>query len=129
MFAGAHVVLASEALLMAKKAGIDMASYFDAVRNSAGNSCESPSLLPTSKPARGMLCDMHTRRNTTHTLSRLLAMGCLADVWETEVPLILNQTFDPGFHIDLHNKDWNLGYEMGRKFGVPLVAFGVFEQT
>lgn len=68
MFAGAHVVLASEALLMAKKAGIDMASYFDAVRNSAGNSCESPSLLPTSKPARGMLCDMHTRRNTTHTL-------------------------------------------------------------
>lgn len=39
MFAGAHVVLASEALLMAKKAGIDMGNYFDAVRNSAGNSC------------------------------------------------------------------------------------------
>lgn len=66
-----------------------MSSYFDAVRNSAGNSY----------------------------------------VWETEVPLILNQTFDPGFHIDLHCKDWNLGYEMGRKFGVPLQAFGLMEQT
>eukprot|EP00041_Stephanoeca_diplocostata_P019280 m.413230 g.413230 ORF g.413230 m.413230 type:complete len:390 (-) comp21264_c0_seq1:210-1379(-) len=89
MFAGAHVVLTAEALMMAKKAGINMSSYFDAVRNSAGNSY----------------------------------------VWETEVPLILNQTFDPGFHIDLHCKDWNLGYEMGRKFGVPLQAFGLMEQT
>ena len=28
-------------------------------------------------------------------------------VWETEAPLIMNQTFDPGFHIDLHCKDLN----------------------
>lgn len=38
MFAAAHVVLTGEALMIAKKAGIDMSAYFDAVRVSAGNS-------------------------------------------------------------------------------------------
>jgi 3-hydroxyisobutyrate dehydrogenase len=89
MFAGAHVVLTAEALMIAKKAGIDMSAYFDAVRVSAGNSY----------------------------------------VWETEAPLIMNQTFDPGFHIDLHCKDLNMGYEIGRKYGVPLEMFGLTEQT
>jgi len=46
-----------------------------------------------------------------------------------QVPLILNQTFDPGFHIDLHCKDLHLGYEIGRKFGVPLELFGLVQQT
>eukprot|EP00040_Diaphanoeca_grandis_P043162 m.267175 g.267175 ORF g.267175 m.267175 type:complete len:375 (+) comp71579_c0_seq1:110-1234(+) len=50
-------------------------------------------------------------------------------VWETEMPLVFNQSFDPGFHIDLHCKDLNLGYEIGRKYNVPLHAFGLVEQT
>lgn len=89
MFAGAHVLLAGEALMVGKRANLDLGKLFDAIRLSAGNSY----------------------------------------VWETEVPLILNQTFDPGFHIDLHCKDLNLGYEIARKFNVPLDAFGLVEQN
>lgn len=38
MFAGAHVVLAGEALMVAKRAGMDMGVFWDAIRLSAGNS-------------------------------------------------------------------------------------------
>jgi len=85
MLAGAHLVLSGEALLIAKKSGVDLKAYFDAVRTSAGNSY----------------------------------------VWETEVPLAFNQTFDPGFHIDLHCKDWALGAHITNKFGVPAETFGL----
>jgi 3-hydroxyisobutyrate dehydrogenase len=89
MLAGANTCLAGEALLIAKKTGIDLSAYFDAVRASAGNSY----------------------------------------VWETEVPLAFNGTYDPGFHIDLHCKDLNLGYEIARGSGVPLPIFSQVEQT
>lgn len=38
MLAGAHLIAAGEALMIAKKAGLDMESFFDGVRLSAGNS-------------------------------------------------------------------------------------------
>lgn len=49
-------------------------------------------------------------------------------VWETEAPLVFNQTFEPGFTIDLHCKDLNLGYEIARKHQAPLELFGLVEQ-
>lgn len=88
MFAALHVVAMGEALVVAKKAGIDFDSYFDAVRLSAGSSF----------------------------------------VWETEAPLVFNQTFEPGFTLDLHCKDLNLGYEIARQHGAPLELFGLVEQ-
>ena len=57
-------VLAGESVMLAKRHGVDLSSFFDGVRNSAGNSY----------------------------------------VFETEVPLIYNGTYDPGFTIDLHCK-------------------------
>ena len=51
--------------MLAKKSGIDLESFFHAIRLSAGNSY----------------------------------------VFETEVPLVFNQTFDPDFTLALHCKD------------------------
>ncbi|KXJ23312.1 uncharacterized protein LOC110250796 [Exaiptasia diaphana] len=38
MLAGAHLIAAGEALMLAKKSGLDMESFFDGIRLSAGNS-------------------------------------------------------------------------------------------
>ena len=75
MLAGAHLVLSGEAVLMAKRAGINMTSFFNGIRASAGNSF----------------------------------------VFETEVPLIFNGTYDPHFHIKLHCKDFELGHQLAQK--------------
>ena len=48
--------------------------------------------------------------------------------WEIEGPLIFNGTYDPGAPIALHCKDLNLGYELGRKFNVPIELLGHAEQ-
>lgn len=63
--AAVHLQAAGEAVMMAKKAGVNLDSFFDGMRASAGNSY----------------------------------------VFETEVPLMYNGTFDPGFFIELHCKD------------------------
>merc|ERR1711862_873976 len=39
-------------------------------------------------------------------------------VFETEVPLFFNQTYDPGFTLELHNKDLGIGKELADKAGV-----------
>ena len=49
-------------------------------------------------------------------------------VWETEGPLIFNGTYDPDFTIELHCKDLNLGYELARKFQVPIELHSHVEQ-
>ena len=48
--------------------------------------------------------------------------------WETEAPLVFNGTYDPDFTVGLHCKDLNLGYELGRKFNVPIELLGHAEQ-
>lgn len=48
--------------------------------------------------------------------------------WETEAPLIFNGTYDPDFTIALHCKDLNLGYELARKFNVPIELHAHAEQ-
>ena len=48
--------------------------------------------------------------------------------WETEAPLIFNGTYEPDFTIGLHCKDLNLGYELARKFKVPLELHAHAEQ-
>ena len=88
MLAAANTVAMGEALLMGKRAGIDLKSYFDAIRFSAGNSF----------------------------------------VWETEAPLVFNGSYDPHFAIELHTKDLNLGYELSRELGVPIMLHGLVEQ-
>jgi 3-hydroxyisobutyrate dehydrogenase len=64
MLCAAHTVVTGEALMMAKRSGVDLRSFFDAIRASAGNSY----------------------------------------VFETEAPLVFNQTFDPDFTLALHTK-------------------------
>ena len=88
MLAAANTVAMGEALLMGKRAGIDLKSYFDAIRFSAGNSF----------------------------------------VWETEAPLVFNGSYDPHFAIELHTKDLNLGYELSRELGAPIMLHGLVEQ-
>jgi len=39
-------------------------------------------------------------------------------VFETEVPLFFNQTFDPGFTLELHNKDLKIGEQLANEVGV-----------
>lgn len=65
MLCAVHTVVSGEALMLAKKSGIDLKSFFHAIRLSAGNSY----------------------------------------VFETEVPLVFNQSFDPDFTLALHCKD------------------------
>ena len=48
--------------------------------------------------------------------------------WETEAPLVFNGTYDPDFTIELHCKDLNLGYELARKFQVPIELHAHAEQ-
>jgi 3-hydroxyisobutyrate dehydrogenase-like beta-hydroxyacid dehydrogenase len=38
-------------------------------------------------------------------------------VWETEVPLVFNQTFDPDFTLALHCKDLGIGYDISKRAG------------
>lgn len=70
--AAIHLIAASEAVMQAKKGNVDLRSFFDGVRASAGNSY----------------------------------------VFETEVPLMFNQTFEPGFFISLHNKDLKIARDI-----------------
>ena len=73
--AAVHLVAAGEAVMMAKKSNINLKSFFDGVRASAGNSY----------------------------------------VFETEVPLMYNQSFDPGFFIQLHCKDLGIARDVHSK--------------
>lgn len=66
--------------MMAKKSGVDLRNFFDAIRLSAGNSY----------------------------------------VFETEAPLVFNQTFDPHFTLGLHTKDLNIGHGISRRVGAPI---------
>eukprot|EP00756_Hemistasia_phaeocysticola_P024554 Hpha_TRINITY_DN15954_c1_g6::TRINITY_DN15954_c1_g6_i1::g.75581::m.75581/K00020/mmsB, HIBADH; 3-hydroxyisobutyrate dehydrogenase len=70
--AAVHLIAAGEAVMMAKKGGVNLEAFFDGVRASAGNSY----------------------------------------VFETEVPLMFNQTFEPGFAIELHVKDLRIGRDI-----------------
>ncbi|XP_064642555.1 2-hydroxy-3-oxopropionate reductase-like [Lineus longissimus] len=88
MLAGAHTVLSSEAVMMAKRHGVNLQAFFDGIRASAGNSY----------------------------------------VFETEVPLMFNGTYDPGFKIALHNKDFSLGRQLAMEAKVPLELMGLTEQ-
>ena len=88
MLAATNTVATGEALMLAKRAGIDLKSCFDAIRFSAGNSF----------------------------------------VWETEAPLVFNGTYDPHFAVELHTKDLNLGYELSRSLGAPIMLHGLVEQ-
>ena len=88
MLCAVHTVVSGEAMMIAKRAGVNHRSFFEAIRASAGNSF----------------------------------------VFETEVPLAFNQTFDPHFTLKLHCKDLAIGDRIARKYGVPIEVFGLVEQ-
>lgn len=48
-------------------------------------------------------------------------------VFETEVPLMFKETYDPDFTIDLHCKDLNLGKMICKSHGVPWDKLGVMD--
>ncbi|XP_045106534.1 2-(hydroxymethyl)glutarate dehydrogenase-like [Portunus trituberculatus] len=76
-----HVVAMGEALMLGKRANIDLRTFWDGIRLSVGNSF----------------------------------------VWETAAPVVFNGgEYDPGFSLSLQNKDLQLGYDMARKFKVPM---------
>lgn len=80
MLACVNVVAMGEVLMLAKKAGVDLKTFWNAIRVSAGGSF----------------------------------------VWETGAPVVFNGTYDPGFTMALLCKDLQLGYNMARKFEVPM---------
>lgn len=88
MLAAAHTLLTAESMMLAKKSGVNLDVFFQAIRKSAGNSF----------------------------------------VFETEGPLILNQTFDPDFTVGLQCKDLNLGYQLSMANRCPLKLLGLVEQ-
>jgi len=49
-------------------------------------------------------------------------------VWETGGPMVMQGTYDPSFTIELQSKDNQLGYEMARKYGVPMELLGHAQQ-
>lgn len=76
-----HVVAMGEALMLGKRANIDLRTFWEGIRLSVGNSF----------------------------------------VWETAAPVVFNGgDYDPGFSLSLQNKDLQLGYDMARKFKVPM---------
>ncbi|XP_042223802.1 2-hydroxy-3-oxopropionate reductase-like [Homarus americanus] len=54
-------------------------------------------------------------------------------VWETGAPLVFTGSYDPGFTMALQNKDLQLGYDMARKYEVPmdmhLLALAIYRRT
>mmetsp|Transcript_69014 Transcript_69014/g.128910 ORF Transcript_69014/g.128910 Transcript_69014/m.128910 type:complete len:333 (+) Transcript_69014:77-1075(+) len=44
-------------------------------------------------------------------------------VWETEGPLAMNGTYDPGFALALHNKDLRIGHQISTEAGIPTPVF------
>ncbi|XP_042227137.1 2-(hydroxymethyl)glutarate dehydrogenase-like isoform X3 [Homarus americanus] len=76
-----HVIAMGEALMLGKRANIDLRTFWDGIRLSVGNSF----------------------------------------VWETAAPVVFNGgEYDPGFSLSLQNKDLQLGYDMARKYKVPM---------
>lgn len=89
-----HVVAMGEALMLGKRANIDLRTFWDGIRLSVGNSF----------------------------------------VWETATPVIFNGgDYDPGFSLSLQNKDLQLGYDMARKYKVPMemhqLALSVYRRS
>ncbi|XP_042868878.1 2-(hydroxymethyl)glutarate dehydrogenase-like isoform X2 [Penaeus japonicus] len=89
-----HVVAMGEALMLGKRANIDLKTFWDGIRLSVGNSF----------------------------------------VWETASPVIFNGgDYDPGFSLSLQNKDLQLGYDMARKYKVPMemhqLALSVYRRS
>lgn len=93
MLACVNIVAMGEVLMLAKKANIDLKTFWDAIRLSAGNSY----------------------------------------AWETGAPLLFNGTYDPGFTMALLCKDLQLGYDMARKYEVPMdmnqLVLSIYRQT
>jgi len=54
-------------------------------------------------------------------------------VFETEVPLMFNQTFDPGFTVALHCKDLAIGKDIAKRSNTPIplhdLAQELYDQT
>lgn len=93
MLACVHVIAMGEVLMLAKRSKLDLRTFWDAIRVSAGNSF----------------------------------------VWETAGPLVFKGSYDPGFTMVLQNKDLQLGYDMARKYEVPMdmhqMALAVYRRT
>lgn len=89
-----HLIAMGEALMMSKRAKIDLRTFWEGIRLSVGNSY----------------------------------------VCETASPVIFNGgDYDPGFSLSLQNKDLQLGYDMARKFKVPMemhqMALGIYRRA
>ncbi|KAF2359116.1 3-hydroxyisobutyrate dehydrogenase NAD-binding domain [Trinorchestia longiramus] len=80
LLAAVHLIAMSEVLMLAKRGGMDLKLFWEAIRASAGHSF----------------------------------------VWDTGAPFVLQGSYEPGFTLDLFCKDMQLGYDMARKFRVPM---------
>jgi 3-hydroxyisobutyrate dehydrogenase-like beta-hydroxyacid dehydrogenase len=78
MLAAVNIVAAGEIMMVAKKAGLDMKTFWDCIRSSSGNSF----------------------------------------VWETGVPMVMQGTYDPSFHVGLHCKDNQLCFDIAKTLKV-----------
>lgn len=80
MLASVQLLAMSEVLMLAKRSGIDLKLFWEAIRLSAGQSF----------------------------------------LWDTGAPMVFSRQFEPGFTMELLCKDLQLGYDMARKYEVPM---------
>merc|ERR1719376_726542 len=88
MLSVVNIISLGEVLMIAKKADMDLKTFWDCIRASAGNSF----------------------------------------VWETGGPMVMQGTYDPSFTIALQSKDNQLGFDMAKKYGVPIQMMGLAQQ-
>ena len=98
--------------IAAKRAGLDLKVFWDCIRASAGNSF----VWETGKL---MIFHLH---NLKRVLKKKLLHLFLGG------PMVMQGTYDPSFTIELQSKDNQLGYEMARKYGVPMELLGHAQQ-
>jgi hypothetical protein len=98
--------------------GVDLRNFFDAIRLSAGRYSQltQPTdalLTPRPRITTKRSAWRSARYSSDVTLS-LMSPGN-SYVFETEAPLVFNQSFDPHFTLALHTKDLNIGHEISRR--------------
>jgi 3-hydroxyisobutyrate dehydrogenase len=109
MLAFIHLVAAGEALMLAKRGGLDLTTAFEAIKASSGNSF------------------VHETESQV-ILNGSYNIGFTSFVHETESQVILNGSYNIGFTMDLACKDLTLAHQLGQAFEVPLELAGLVEQ-
>lgn len=66
------------------------------------------------------MCERRDRIYTMKVRQALLGGFASSKVLDVHGERFLTRNFEPGFRIELHQKDLRLGLETGRRLGVPL---------